>query len=351
MRTRVLGAEHAADPCSTRHNLSRVHRLQGQLEEAERQLQQRLSASRSRWTMARWGRWRSTAPCSATCSATPRPRRARVKPWPVGQPATAATTPTWASAGTSWPMCCWVRAGSTRRKGAAGRLADRNPHPRPCKPCARETCRPTWRGCTWPPAACTRPSKAGPWHWHRKPAACRPSRWPRGSATWPRPWPGWTGRPRPGFCWRRPCGAAAASRPRGRALAKRTAASRDRTGPGPGWHARPLGWTASTAHLPRATFPALHQAAWALRGRLALHARQPGRSRKVAGPGLARGAGLARWAASGLMPIGIDLMAVLRAEHRPEQEALLLPDLQRSLRGQDEASPWRARLLALTAAK
>jgi eukaryotic-like serine/threonine-protein kinase len=104
-------------------------------------------------------------------------------------------------------------------------------------------------------------------------------------------------------------------------------------------------------HLPRATFPALHHAAWALRGRLALHASNPAEAEKWLGRAWREALAWRGGPHPSLMPIGIELMAVLRAEHRPEQEALLLPDLQRSLRGQDEASPWRARLLALTAAK
>jgi eukaryotic-like serine/threonine-protein kinase len=103
-------------------------------------------------------------------------------------------------------------------------------------------------------------------------------------------------------------------------------------------------------HLPPATFPALHQAAWALRGRLALHASNPAEAEKWLGRAWREALAWRGGPHPSLMPIGIDLMAALRAGHRPAQEALLLPDLQRSLRGQDETSPWRARLQALTAA-
>ena len=44
----------------------------------------------------------------------------------------------------------------------------------------------------------------------------------------------------------------------------------------------------------------------------------------------------------------LDLMAVLHAGQRTEQQTRLLPDLQRSVQAQDEASPWRKRLRTLS---
>lgn len=103
------------------------------------------------------------------------------------------------------------------------------------------------------------------------------------------------------------------------------------------------------ARLP-ANFPALHQAAWALRGRLAAHHGQTAEAEQWLGRAWREALAWRGGPHPGLVPIGIDLMAVLRAGLRPEQKALLLPDLQRSLQRQDEASPWRARLQELTAA-
>ncbi len=103
------------------------------------------------------------------------------------------------------------------------------------------------------------------------------------------------------------------------------------------------------ARLP-ASFPALYQAAWALRGRLAAHHGQMAEAEQWLGRAWREGLAWRGGPHPGLVPIGIDLMAVLRAGLRPEQQALLLPDLQRSLQRQDEASPWRARLQELTAA-
>lgn len=101
------------------------------------------------------------------------------------------------------------------------------------------------------------------------------------------------------------------------------------------------------ASLPT-NFPALRQAAWALRGRLA--ARDGNLVDAELWLGRAWREALA-WRGGphpGLVPVGLDLMSVLHAGHRQAQQALLLPDLQRSVKAQDETSPWRARLETLT---
>jgi hypothetical protein len=104
------------------------------------------------------------------------------------------------------------------------------------------------------------------------------------------------------------------------------------------------------AHLPENAFPALHQAAWALRGRLAARHGQAAEAEQWLGRAWREGLAWRGRPHPGGVPVGIELLAVLRAGHRQAQQALLLPDLQRSLQRQDEASPWRARLQALTVA-
>ncbi len=99
-----------------------------------------------------------------------------------------------------------------------------------------------------------------------------------------------------------------------------------------------------------ATFPALHQAAWALRGRLAANDGQSTEAEQWLGRAWREALAWRGGPNPNLVPIGLDLMAVLSASHRQEQLAQLLPDLQRSVNAQDETSPWRARLQALTAA-
>lgn len=104
------------------------------------------------------------------------------------------------------------------------------------------------------------------------------------------------------------------------------------------------------ASLPVDFFPALHQASWALRGRLAAQQGQMAEAERWLGRAWREALAWRGGPHPGLVPAGIELMTLLRAGHRPEQAALLLPDLQRSAQGQDEASPWRARLLTLSAA-
>ena len=102
------------------------------------------------------------------------------------------------------------------------------------------------------------------------------------------------------------------------------------------------------ASLP-ATFPALHHAVWALRGRLAAHRGQMAEAERWRGRAWREALAWRGGPHPGLVPVGLDLMAVLGAGNRQEQQALLLPDLRRSVQAQDEASPWRARLQSLTA--
>jgi len=103
------------------------------------------------------------------------------------------------------------------------------------------------------------------------------------------------------------------------------------------------------AHLP-AVFPALHQAAWALRGRMAAHDGNTADAERWLGRAWREALAWRGGPHPGLVPIGLDLMAVLSAGRRQEQQALLLPDLQRSVQAQDATSPWRVRLQALNAA-
>lgn len=102
------------------------------------------------------------------------------------------------------------------------------------------------------------------------------------------------------------------------------------------------------ASLP-AAFPALHQAAWALRGRLAAHDGNMAEAERWLGRAWREGLAWRGGPHPGLVPVGLDLLAVLSAGHRRKALALLLPDLRRSVMAQDEASPWRARWQALTA--
>lgn len=102
------------------------------------------------------------------------------------------------------------------------------------------------------------------------------------------------------------------------------------------------------AQLPSG-FPALHHAAWALRGRLAMQADQVVEAERWLGRAWREALAWRGGPHPALVPMGIDLMAVLRAGHRPDQQAQLLPDLQRSVQAQDETSPWRDRLRTLTA--
>ncbi|MDH5540004.1 MAG: hypothetical protein OEY03_11430 [Rhizobacter sp.] len=103
------------------------------------------------------------------------------------------------------------------------------------------------------------------------------------------------------------------------------------------------------AHLP-AEFPALHHAAWALRGRLAAHAGQAAEAEQWLGQAWREALAWRGRPHPALAPVGLDLMASLGASHRQQQQAELLPELQRSVQAQDETSPWRARLEVLAAA-
>ncbi len=102
------------------------------------------------------------------------------------------------------------------------------------------------------------------------------------------------------------------------------------------------------SHLP-ARFPALHHAAWAMRGRLAAHDRQPAEAERWLGRAWREALAWRGQPHPALVPVGLELMTVLRANHRQQEQAQLLPELQRSAQVQDEASPWRARLQALIA--
>ena len=101
------------------------------------------------------------------------------------------------------------------------------------------------------------------------------------------------------------------------------------------------------ASLPQ-TFPALRQATWALRGRLAAQAGDPAEAERWLGQAWREALAWRGGPHPALVPIGIDLMAVLHAGQRTEQQTRLLPDLQRSVQAQDEASPWRERLRTLS---
>jgi tetratricopeptide (TPR) repeat protein len=103
------------------------------------------------------------------------------------------------------------------------------------------------------------------------------------------------------------------------------------------------------ARLP-ATFPELHHAAWALRGQLAAQAGNAAEAERWLGQAWREALTWKGRPHPGLLPIGIERLAVLVATHPQDRQVELVADLQRCALSQDEASPWRVRLRAMTAA-